>query len=198
VVADFIVDIDRHWNPAAETPIPVRIIGSTALLLQTNYVRGTRDSDVIRSDAITEDVARRLLALAGKDTKLFERHRMYIELVHSGILFRRQKVEWIEPAALNARLTNFHVEVMSVVDVVVSKLKRLHQNDLDDIAAMVDLELVTHEALIATFREAVDFTMDAKADDLPKFRANLHRVERDMFGIEEPTVIELPSWIDDE
>ncbi|HEY1551709.1 MAG TPA: hypothetical protein VGG28_27970 [Kofleriaceae bacterium] len=30
--------------------------------------------------------------------------------------------------------------------------------------------------------------------DLPKYVANLHRVERDMLGVDE-TEIELPSWI---
>jgi len=39
---------------------------------------------------------------------------------------------------------------------------------------------VTHDALIACFNEAVDtFLPDAREEDLPKYVANLHRVERD-------------------
>jgi hypothetical protein len=85
--------------------------------------------------------------------------------------------------------------VLDVVDVVVSKLKRLNDNDLADIAAMIDLDLVPHRLLLERFRSAVDaFSGDARASDLPRYVANLHRVERDMIGAEE-TEIALPSWI---
>ena len=72
--------------------------------------------------------------------------------------------------------------------------------NISDLArrAGVNRGLVEHAALIACFRDAVEFTMDAKADDLPRYRANLHRVERDMFGIDTPTEIELPRWVDDD
>jgi len=39
------------------------------------------------------------------------------------------------------------------------------------------------------------FSYDARAEDLPKYVVNLHRVERDFFGIA-PTKIDLPDWID--
>jgi hypothetical protein len=41
-------------------------------------------------------------------------------------------------------LAHFRIEVLDVVDVVVSKLKRFHANDLRDIEAMVDRDLVPH------------------------------------------------------
>jgi hypothetical protein len=60
---------------------------------------------------------------------------------------------------------------------------------------MVDLDLVPHERLIERFRAAVDeFSGDARADQLPAYVANLHRVERDMLGVAESD-IDLPSWI---
>jgi hypothetical protein len=50
--------------------------------------------------------------------------------------------------------------------------------------------------LIERFREAVDgYLLDARAEDLPKYIANLHQVERDLFGVPE-TAIELPNWLD--
>jgi hypothetical protein len=39
------------------------------------------------------------------------------------------------------------------------------------------------------------FSMDARAEDLPRYVKNLHTVERDFFGVEE-SEIELPPWVD--
>jgi hypothetical protein len=64
-----------------------------------------------------------------------------------------------------------------------------------DIEAMIRLDLVPHERLIDRFRSGVDgYSMDARAEDLPNYVANLHRVERDQFGLPR-TEIELPGWV---
>lgn len=45
-ISDFLEEIDRRWVAAAEVgKIRLRIIGSSALMLQTGYERGTKDSD---------------------------------------------------------------------------------------------------------------------------------------------------------
>jgi hypothetical protein len=96
---------------------------------------------------------------------------------------------------LNPRLRNFDLEVLDVVDVVVSKLKRFHADDRADIEAMVDLELVPHARLVARFREAVDiFLGDARAEDLPRYWRNLNTVERDFLRVPE-TEVDLPEYI---
>lgn len=197
LVEELLRAVDRAW-PRTREKIPLRIIGSTALMLQANYVRGTNDSDIVTTTELTKEIQDRLIALAGPKTKLHERYRLYVQIVPGGLLFRRQNVKWHPLTSLNTELRSFHVEVMDVVDVVVSKLKRLSPNDIVDIEAMRDRDLLTHEAVVDVFRHAVDFTMDAKAEDLPKWRANLHRVERDIFGIDDPTEIELPSWVCDD
>ena len=121
---------------------------------------------------------------------------MYAEIVANGIPFLRQRALWNPQPALNAQLEHLHIEALDVVDVVVSKLKRLSPSDEDHIEAMIEKGLVPHGALIAYFREAVDYWLgDARAEDLPKYVANLHRVERDVYGVA-PTEIELPSWIE--
>lgn len=197
LVEDFLRAIDREWSGVGEK-IPLRIIGSTALMLQASYVRGTKDSDIVTTTELTREIQDGLLALAGPKTRLHERYHLYVQIVPGGLLFRRQAVTWHPLAALNDELRFFEVQVMDVVDVIVSKLKRLSPNDIVDIEAMCDRNLVSHDDLVDVFRQAVDFTMDAKADDLPKWRANLHRVERDIFGIDEPTSIELPPWVCDD
>ena len=92
-------------------------------------------------------------------------------------------------------LKNFSVEVLDVTDVVVSKIKRLNQNDIDDIKAMAGKKLLDQKRLVSRFESAVDlFSADARAEDLPRYIKNLNRVERDFLGATE-SKIELPDWM---
>ena len=138
----------------------------------------------METTALTADVRERLLRIAGPETTLATRHRLYVDIVGSGLPLH----------ALNGSLTSLDIHVLDVVDVVVSKLKRFHANDVEDVAAMIERGLVDHARLVERFREAVDaFAMTAYADDLPKYVRTLHRVERDLFDVAE-TEIELPDW----
>lgn len=79
---------------------------------------------------------------------------------------------------------NFKVEVLDVNDVVLSKLKRYNPDDANDIRAMADLKLIDHKKLIDRFNGAVDwFTIDARADEVPSYLKNLHKVERDILDV---------------
>lgn len=192
----FIADIDKAWGLPARSKVELKILGAGALLLQTGYGGGTKDSDIFETASLTPEIKAHVLELAGSGTKLATRHRMYAEIVANGIPFLRQGALWNPQAALNAQLEHLHIEALDVVDVVVSKLKRLSPSDEDHIEAMIEKGLVSHRALVACFREAVDYWLgDARAEDLPKYVAHLHRVERDAYGVP-PTEIELPSWIE--
>ena len=196
LIRDFLRDLDRAWTSNASSKIPLRIIGSTALMLQASYERGTKDSDVLETVDLDADIRARLEAIAGQGSKLHVRHKLYVDIVSGSLPFLAPLPRWLDIPDLNTDLTNVHVEVLHVVDVVVSKLKRFHAYDLQDIDAMVERGLVDHALLIERFREAVDgYLMDSRAEDLPKYVANLHQVERDLFGVPE-TAIELPSWLD--
>lgn len=116
---------------------------------------------------------------------------MYIQVVHHAIPFLPQQPNWIAQFSTE----HFDIYALSITDVVVSKLKVFRAQDLEDIDAMVAQSAVSHQALLARFRAAVDcWSGDARADELPRIVANLHQVERDVFGVEE-TEIELPSWV---
>lgn len=194
IIEEFFREVDARWTGPRATRIPLRLIGSTALMLQTAYQRGTKDSDVLETIDLSADTKDRLLAVAGAGTELHRRRRLYLEIVANGIPFLPWPPAWRRIDALGD-LRHFELSALDVVDVVVSKLKRLNANDLSDIAAMIDLDLVPHQLLIDRFRSAVDlFSGDARAEDLPKYVANLHRIERDVFAASE-TEIELPSWI---
>ncbi len=193
-VEEFFQEIDQHW-PRNERVVRLRIIGSGALMLQANYERGTKDSDVFETADLSNETKQQLVRLAGPGTDLHQRRNMYIDIVANGVPFLPHVPKWQPVSVLNARLKRLELQVLDVVDVVVSKLKRLNANDRSDIDAMVERGLIPHERLVERFRAAVDeFSGDARAGDLPRYVANLHVVERDMLGVEE-TDIELPSWI---
>jgi hypothetical protein len=44
---DFFADLDREWDLDSTVRVPLHIIGSSALMLQTDYARGTKDADVL-------------------------------------------------------------------------------------------------------------------------------------------------------
>jgi hypothetical protein len=186
-------EIDTGWvPPPARVCLP--IIGSVALMLQTSYRRGTNDGDVLETAALDTSIQSRLLELAGRDTRIHHRTRLYLDIVGNGIPFLPQQPIWHRATILDS-LVHLDVVLLDVTDVVVSKLKRFIARDVDDIRAMVDRNTVPHATLVDRFRAAVDaWAMDARADDLPKLVKRLHQVERDLFDVPE-TPIELPSWI---
>jgi hypothetical protein len=195
-IHDFFQDLDRAWKPMGNGRIRLPILGAGALLLQTSYQRLTKDCDVLETADIDEGVRSRVDALAGKGSRLSQRHKLYLDVVRAGLPLLPQQPRWIPISGLTARLVHFQIEALHVVDVVVSKLKRFHANDRSDIQAMVELDLVPHGLLLDRFRSAMDaFSLDARAAELPTYVANLHLVERDFLGLDE-TEIELPSYID--
>jgi hypothetical protein len=60
-------DLDRPWTHDLPARLTFRVLGSTALFLQTAFERGTRDADVLEvaSDGLTVPVAAALRELAG-------------------------------------------------------------------------------------------------------------------------------------
>ena len=182
-------ELAEHWDGP---PLPaLRIIGSTALMLQTDWERGTKDSDLLETLDMEEQIKTRLLELAGPKSVLARRWRMYLDVVSNGVPFLPQVPTW-HPTDLDIDLD---LQVLDIVDVVVSKLKRFSAADVGDIDAMVEKGLVPHRQLIERFEDAVDFwSGDARATDLSRFVSNLNTVERDLLLVE-PTPIDLPSWV---
>lgn len=190
-VESFLRELDRQWEWKAEAKVSLHIIGSTALMLQTRWQRGTKDGDVLETSYLDSSTQARLIQIGGPKTPLYEQHRMYIQVVHHAIPFLPQQPNWISQFSTE----HFDIYALSVVDVVVSKLKVFRAQDLEDIDAMVSESAVPHQTLLARFRAAVDsWSGEARAEELPNIVANLHQVERDIFGVEE-TEIELPSWV---
>lgn len=190
-VEDFLAALDGAWGAAGYPRFEVRIIGAGALILQTDYGRGTKDADVLETSELDAETRSRLLAVGGPETPLSRKHGVYIDIVANGIPFLPH------PPKFHARhAEHLDLGVLDVVDVVVAKLKRFSANDQSDILAMIERDLVSHETLVARFESAKDgFSCDARAEEeLPRYLRNLNAVERDMLGVDESDV-ELPPWI---
>ena len=183
-VDDFFRKLDGLWGPPPDR-IRLNVIGSAALMIQFDYQRGTKDGDVLQTQDIAGPIKDQLLRLADRGSALHARTRMYLDIVPNGLPFLPSPPRWL-PVDRLAALTHLDLQALDVVDVVVSKLKRFNANDVDDIRAMVDRDLVLHEALLERFRSAFAvFAYDARAPELIKYVANLNQVERDLLGVEE-------------
>jgi hypothetical protein len=194
VVEEFFRELDREWKPGQEGRITLFIIGSGALFLQTDYDRGTKDSDILETPEISDDVSKRLRALAGRGSPLFKKYRVFLDIVRAPIPFLPQKPIF-HPVPGFKNLKNFEVKVLDIVDVVVSKLKPFRPNDKKDIEFLANKKLLPHARLLERFRLVLDYhSMDARAGDFPKFIENLNTVEREMLFVPE-SKIELPDWI---
>ena len=195
LVKDFFSEIDRKWQLASPSKVRLHIIGSGALMFQTSNERGTNDSDVFDTVDLAAESKAHLLKLAGKNTELATRRRMYVDIVANGIPFLPHPPQWHAIDGVNCELTHVEIFALDVVDVVVAKLKPFRPNDKADIDAMINLDLVPHDLLLSRFQSAADeWAYGASSDQLTRYVKNLNEVERDMLDVDE-TEIELPSWV---
>lgn len=86
-IEEFFGELDQGWKGKAKDKIVLCVIGCSSLLLQTGYARGTKDSDILETSAITPQVNHELLRLGGKNTKLHKKYRMYIDIVAEALPF---------------------------------------------------------------------------------------------------------------
>ena len=192
-IRDLFKEIDAKWTAIGGEPIPLQVIGSAALMLQHNYHRVTKDGDVLETTSVTPEVRKQLESLAGKGSEIHKRYKIYIDIVLKSLPLLPQQP--LFHSVKEPNLNNFSLFALDAVDVVVSKIKRFNQSDVNDIRAMVKLRVIDHTKLVERFKAAVDaFAEDARAEDLPKCVQRLNMVERDMLDVP-ASEIDLPDWI---
>lgn len=197
-VDDFFRDLDRSWPLPAGAPITLRLLGSTALILQTSFQRGTKDGDILETDEITVEIESALIAVAGKDSDIHRRNGMYLEFLRDAFPLLPLDPLWHPVVTSSPDYLHFRLEVLDVVDVVIAKLARFHKTDRDDIAAMAALELIEPQRFTERFRSAVQrWWHDSRADDLPQIVRNFHQVQYDELFVG-PSRVELPPWVEDD
>jgi hypothetical protein len=192
----FLDDLDDRWTYALPDRLPFRVIGSTALFLQTDYERGTKDGDVLRAerDGFDDAVCSELERLAGRNADVFDRHGMYLDLVRGSLPYLPVDPVWHRYPAL---WKHFDVTVLDVADVCVSKLKRWVGSDREDVSQMIQRSALEHPRFVERFRSMIERNgFDGRADELlPLMVDRLHEVERDLFALDQVTLVELPPWI---
>ena len=176
----------------------LRVIGSTALMMQAEYLRGTKDGDVLETDNIDPAMKAELLGLAGKGTRLAQKHQIYLDIVSRSILMLPQEPRFHPLPGISARLVHFEIEALDIVDVAISKLKPYRPSDAADIQAMADLGHIDPDQFKERFLSAIDCFADGStgAEKLPTIVANFHEVQREYLFVDE-TAIDLPGWIDE-
>lgn len=190
-IEQFFRDLDAAWKDRGDRLL-FQIIGSTALMFQFDYERLTNDSDVIETIQFTVPIKAKLEKLAGKTSPLFNRYRLYLDIVDRGIPFILPRPSF-HPVPIMAGLKNIEVHVLDVLDVAISKLARFKASDVNDIRAVVERDLIGHPAFLARFKAVLNaHSMDARRDDFPKYVSNFNTIERDFFHVKE-TEIDLDS-----
>jgi hypothetical protein len=86
-ISGLLEDVDLLWQPTRGGTVELHVIGASALLLQSDYDRATKDSDVLETAAIDPRTKAQLLSLAGVGTTLARRHRLYVATVAQGLPF---------------------------------------------------------------------------------------------------------------
>jgi hypothetical protein len=187
----FLIDLASRWTHPSR-PL-VRIIGSTALMLRTDFDRMTKDSDILDTPELDDETKQRLRDLGGKDTDLAKQRNMYVDFVPNGLPLLPHAPRWHRVILPGAAAT-IAFDALDIVDVCVSKLRRFHGDDRLDIRAMIDRDLVAHESFVERFKNAIDdaqYTMGGAA--VARCVEHFHDVERDVYGVEE-TEIEWTDW----
>ena len=110
-VRSFLRAVDDAWDRPRADRIPLRIIGAGALLLQAEYDRGTKDSDILESTAIDAATQRRLIELTRPGSAIYRRWLTFIEFVPRGLPLLAHVPRWNVPSDLNEHLRHFHVPV---------------------------------------------------------------------------------------
>lgn len=195
----FLLDLDRQWAPGLPPKLTLYIIGSSALFLQSDYRRGTKDSDVLKVDhaAFNDAVCAHLDRLAGLGSALHNKHRLYLDLVGLHLPFLPEDPVW---HAHPIEAQHIALKVLDITDVCVSKLKRWVGSDRQDVSAMIARGHVQHATFIERVRSVLrERAFDARSEDLfPRIIAAAHEVERDLFALEQVSAFELPGWLRDD
>jgi hypothetical protein len=100
----FFHEIDAALRGRLAAKVELRVLGSVALMLQTDYARGTRDGDVLETSSVTGETKNLLLAVAGAGTRIHQRHGIYLDVVAGGLPFLPHGSMWHTMSDLNASL----------------------------------------------------------------------------------------------
>src|SRR3989344_4550816 len=111
IIEQFFHELDRKWKHSTGGKIELCIIGSSAIFLQTDYNRGTKDSDILETRNITPEIEAQLNEIGGKTSDLHRQFRIYLDFVNPGLPFLPQKPRFVKAPSLK-NLKHFDVRLL--------------------------------------------------------------------------------------
>jgi hypothetical protein len=167
LLSDLDAELTRYAN--AGERLDLYLIGRAALILQLGVSVTTDDVDIVEMfpNSSEENLEKIALKLFGEDTANAERLGLYLDQVPQGLppvphWFRSRcsdvPGDW---QVIRPKLMDFH-------DYAVTKLKRFHAKDREDLKILCDQGLLTPKSLAASLDNAFTFAADEEEDPMRK------------------------------
>ncbi|MCP5463842.1 MAG: hypothetical protein H7A33_02340 [Deltaproteobacteria bacterium] len=201
MIIDVLQCLDKEIDKikSLKTPIELNVLGSTALFLQSNYERKTKDIDFFEIEHTSSHPsfeASVIQKIGGKASGFHKLHGVFFEFVSKNILFIPQRPIFNTCDNINENFKNILLRVLDVHDVIVSKIKPYRPTDREDIKTMIEQGLVDHQKLVERFKLAMYKWELDRAYLFKDLIKNLNDMEQSFFEVE-PSQFDLPRWADD-
>jgi hypothetical protein len=168
-------ELVRHAGP--DDTLELYVIGRSALVIGLGSQLQTKDVDVVKVHSPLLDKAEEVFK---KDAPEHELHGFYLDVVSSGLPplpsgFQSRCIEVEGPWRV------IRLKRLEVHDLVVSKLKRFHQGDRQDVQIICDTEGIEEHTLRERFDLAY-WVKDQDDSEVVKAKANLETVAKYLDG----------------
>jgi len=120
----------KEIDDSIESEVSFHCFGGFAITLQFGLTRETSDIDVMA--AVARDQYKELFDLAGKDSPLNEKHKVYLDLVGAIAVVPDDYQERLIPI-VSTPFKNVRLYVMEPHDIILAKLGRDHPKDIQDV-----------------------------------------------------------------
>lgn len=128
--------VDEPWlsflkeiDDSLESEVSFHCFGAFAITVQLGLPRQTADVDIL--SAVVRDQYQTLLELAGKESPLHKKHRVYLDLVGAIASVADDYEERL--IHVTTPLKRIRLYVMEVHDIVLTKLSRNQPKDIQDV-----------------------------------------------------------------
>lgn len=125
-----IVEFLKAIDEAIEEAVALYVIGGGSITLALDHLNRTEDIDVV-------GVGQNIIDLAGKQSELAKKYNVYIQKI-SEIGFTAPR-DWRDRAKqINLGLSKLSIFCADIHDVILGKLARMQQKDVDDIMSLYE------------------------------------------------------------
>ena len=151
----------RAFDQAIDQPVTLYLIGGAAITLAYDFQNRTTDLDAVAPN-------QSVLVLAGKDSELAQKFRLYIQSVSEiGLSVPKDWKKHCELLEL-PQLTRIKIYVANLHDIILGKTARLEPRDLNDLMSLKAKKLIDLDFLLtrlnenrAEFRKNLEYRQNA-------------------------------------